>query len=274
MKKTIFTLLLLSLSLVTKASEQNINAILTATKWKLDFDTSFNINNKDFETKPNDYSKNIFNGFGIYFEFFKDEKVKIYLNEINIYEGNFALKKRNNNLSFIRNNKKITYQIVSLSINEIVLKSQDNNLKLKLIPSTVVKYNLYEILTSKIEWKIDPETITLDRIISDMEKDPELNNSSLSAEDKKGIAKAMVIVLSNTIYKFSKDNSYGQIIKAMGIENVDSGTFSINQEKKELTTNTEMEPNSVYKILKVENNKIHLHHIEKDVDLILIPANE
>lgn len=272
MKKTIFTLLLLSLSLVTKASEKNINAILTATKWKLDFETSFNSNNKDFETKPNDYSKNIFNGFGVYFEFFKDEKVKIYANEINIYEGNFAIKRRKNNLTFIRDNKKITYQILSVSSKEIILKSQDNNLKLKLIPSTVVKYNLYEILTSKIEWKIDPETITFDRIISDMEKDPKLGNSSVSADEKNEIAKAMNMVLNNTIYKFSKDNSFTQIIKAMGIENVDSGTFSINQEKNELITNTEMEPNSVFKILNVEKNKIYLHHIERDVDLILIPA--
>lgn len=267
MKKTIFALVVLCMSLKTYSNGVNPKTILVSNKWKLDVENTIGLNTKDKEEKKSKAIKKVVQDLNFTFEFFKNDKMTIQMLDAVIYNGNYKLEKRKDNLLFIQNINKeeFSYQVVSINKDKIILRPLNEEVNLILIPAIDKDYET--ILISK-EWKIDNESI--EKMLLKSQSNPQF--IAMSDEDKEATLTSIELSLKGVQFIFMKDFQFRYKIVALGSELLNSsGTFAINKEKNEIVTNIEIEPNQVYKIISIDENKIHLHHIQRDFDYILVP---
>lgn len=266
--KKILIILVLSISLITNANETDPKEILVSKEWKLDIKKTIGLNSKNNERNKSFALKELVTDLNFTFAFTKDNTMVIKMHDFDVYKGIYYIKKLNgkNFLTQEIHSEKFIYEIISIQKEKIVfrpLNEQDN-----IILISLEKNDLEEILISN-EWKMDSEYVK--NFISKFEPSSEIEG--LSDEEKKASISAMALTFEGVRYKFMKDSKFEMKVLVMEVERFKSiGTFSINKDKNEITINTEIDPNQIYKIISVAENKIHLQNLEGEKDLILVPS--
>lgn len=131
--------------------------------------------------------------------------------------------------------------------------------------------DIKSILTSK-DWKLDIEAMKFDLILK-MSSLPEME--VMNDEEKEIVTKSVLISMEGIRYHFEKDNTLEYKIILKGETQYETkGTFSVDNEKNQLITNTDDEPNKLYQIISVEENKVVLKVTDTNVDFVLIPVNK
>ena len=131
--------------------------------------------------------------------------------------------------------------------------------------------DIKSILTSK-DWKLDIEAMKFDLILK-MSSLPEME--VMNDEEKEIVTKSVLISMEGIRYHFEKDNTLEyKIILKDETQHETKGTFSVDNEKNQLITNTDDEPNKLYQIISVEENKVVLKVTDTNVDFVLIPVNK
>lgn len=152
---------------------------------------------------------------------------------------------------------------------EIIMndKTLNQDLVLKSLNS---QSDIKSILISK-DWKLDAEVMKLDLMLK-IDSLPEMKG--ISKHEKEIVRKSALSTIEGSRFHFEENNTleYKIILKDKILYET-KGTFSVDKEKNQLTTNTDDEPNKLYQIISVEENKIVLKDIKTNVDLILIPVD-
>lgn len=268
--KKILTLLVLSISLITNANEAYPKAILVSNQWKLDIEKTIGLNMGNKQQNKSTALKKFVSDLNFTFEFSKDNKMVIKIYDLEVYQGIYNIKKQKEKdiLTQELGYEKFQYEIVSIQKERIILRPINETDNITLIPIEKSNIDLETTLISK-EWKMDSKSI--ENVLLKMEADP--NFPSVSDEEKKATISATEIAVKGVRFIFMKDSKLSYKVIARGVELVNlQGTFIINKEKNEITIYTEMEPNQVYKIISMNKDKIHLKHIQRDNDLILVPS--
>lgn len=141
---------------------------------------------------------------------------------------------------------------------DLVLKSLNSQLDIK------------SVLISK-DWKLDVEVMKLDLMLK-IDSLPEMKG--ISKHEKEIVRKSALSAIEGSRFHFEENNAleYKIILKDKILYET-KGTFSVDKEKNQLTTNTDDEPNKIYQIISVEENKIVLKDIKTNVNLNLIPVD-
>lgn len=269
MKKSISLILFICYT-VSIYAKNDLNAILTSYEWQLNYNQTF------LHSDPSISEDKLFNlekitqHLNVFFLFDKKNNLSIKLEGLEVFSGQYQINK--NKLIFSNNKKeyKNEYEVISFSKDKILLHNKKYGIDLIL---TVLKEepNLKSILVTN-DWRLDIESMKL-KLIFKATTSPQMKE--LNDEDREIAVKSTLIAMGGIRYHFDEDYKVDcKIYLKDEIQYQTKGTFSIDDIKNELTIDTLDEPNRIFKIIKVEENKVTLLDYKSELEYILIPVNK